>query len=53
MSAQAEEVVACASSLASMAAELDSVVSRFILDSSGVAEAAPISVLDHRRARAA
>ena len=53
MSAQAEEVVASASSLASMAAELDSVVSRFILDSSGVAEAAPISVLDHRRARAA
>jgi len=55
MSAQAEEVVASASSLASMADELDSVVARFQLESgSGVrAGAAPLSVMDHRRARAA
>jgi len=53
MSAQAEEVVASASSLASMADELDSVVARFVLDSSSVSGRAPLSVMDHRRARAA
>jgi methyl-accepting chemotaxis protein len=53
MSAQAEEVVASASSLASMADELDSVVARFVLDAGSVAQQAPLSVMDHRRARAA
>ena len=52
MSAQAEEVVASASSLASMADELDEVVARFRLEASS-SQAAPISVMEHRRAKAA
>jgi methyl-accepting chemotaxis protein len=53
MSAQAEEVVASATSLASMADELNSVVARFVLDSSSVSQKAPLSVMGHRRVRAA
>jgi hypothetical protein len=48
MSAQAEEVVASASSLAQMAHELDEVVARFVLDT-GQAGAAPTSVAARRR----
>ena len=54
MSAQAEEVVASATSLAAMADELDEVVARFKLATTdGQAAPAPVSVLEHRRARAA
>jgi methyl-accepting chemotaxis protein len=58
MSAQAEEVVASAGSLAAMADELDEVVARFKLEavdaqSAPASPAAPLSVLEHRRARAA
>ena len=52
MSAQAEEVVASATSLSSMADELDEVVARFQLETAST-QAAPLSVMDHRRARAA
>jgi methyl-accepting chemotaxis protein len=52
MSAQSEEVVASAGSLAAMADELDEVVARFQLET-GSAQAAPIRVLEHRRAQAA
>ena len=53
MSSQAEEVVASASSLASMADELDSVVARFVIEAGSNTGIAPMSVMEHRRARAA
>ena len=49
MSAQAEEVVASAASLAQMADELDEVVARFVLESTGVEAAAPAANIVERR----
>ena len=57
MSAQAEEVVASAGSLAQMATELDAVVARFVLESSASSTqsyAAPTSLASRsRRTKAA